>query len=713
MSAHSATADPPFVFSPDSASPIGGPHVDSTRREIAALVREVAAASRVSHSGGKTPKEFADLLVTRTAAALAAGGVLLWRYESTSQTDADHFEVIARCGAITDASFSTAAAESHVHLLAQVVAGGQPVVVPPSPESAWGDSDSDQGVSDHGVSDHGDGRNPAAVPAAIVPVPLPGGLGVSGMGIAIGETGNAVSETGIAVGYVLEAFVAAGGGVGVQRGYLRFVAQMADLAGVFFSGDHTRRLVRCQHWADVGDKLLDTLQTHQSAASLREQFVDLTAETFGCTRVAWCGRDATGAVPRVMAVSHCEKIDHSTPQIRNWIEMLADISRPSKDGPAETTRVLPSPDHRHFLILESAAPDDAATRALRRLWRHALELHNAARRVDALPLGRLLAKRSRPKTATRWASVICGVVIVMLVAAGLPMPNHLMVPMTLRPAQSQTVYCTRDAIVRDVFVKHDQPVTAGQPLLRLEDPGLADEKLSSLCRRDVLEDELASLSQRLLDPAVDRTAREEIHRQRRRIRTQIAAVETRLQTLSRIEADLTLTATGDGVVDAWQIDSSFLGKPLRRGELLLRIVRHDSDWIASTEIQPRDLDDVAGARDRGELSARLCVAGSHLEARVVEVNRLLPISRPPASSPARDQASGQSGGLPPRVARLEFRLQADQLPGDGLWRDGAGGTAYVRCGNESMIRWIWGDAIDWTRARARLLIAPWDSEPAP
>ncbi len=74
----SATANQPFVFSP-GATPVAAtgadPLVNETRREIAEIVREVAAAVR----SDRTADEFLSLLVDRILRAMAAEGVMVWR----------------------------------------------------------------------------------------------------------------------------------------------------------------------------------------------------------------------------------------------------------------------------------------------------------------------------------------------------------------------------------------------------------------------------------------------------------------------------------------------------------------------------------------------------------------------------------------------------------------------------------------------------------
>ncbi len=266
----SAAANQPFVFAP-GATPVAAtgadPLVQETRREIAEIVREVATAVR----SDRTADEFLTLLVDRILRAMAAEGVMIWRCEDEGEVS---YRCIKRLGTVTDRSIPSSSAATHARLLWEVASDGQPVVVPATP-----------GADDPDVP-----ANPMEVPVALVPIEC--------------------ESTPRGTEYLLEVFLEPGCGVTTQRGYLRFVAQMADLAGEFLRSDQLRRLRRIRTLARQVNLAIAELHEIQSRGSLEAAVVDGAASLFGFDRVGLCIIE-----PKVTltAVSHVETVDKKSP----------------------------------------------------------------------------------------------------------------------------------------------------------------------------------------------------------------------------------------------------------------------------------------------------------------------------------------------------------------------------------------------------------------
>ncbi|MCH8150285.1 MAG: ATP-binding cassette domain-containing protein, partial [Planctomycetes bacterium] len=80
--------------------------------------------------------------------------------------------------------------------------------------------------------------------------------------------------------YLLEVFLEPDCGVATQRGYLRFVAQMADLAGEFLRADQLRQLQRNRMLARDVDKVIAQLHVAGDRKSLEAAIVDGAVELF-------------------------------------------------------------------------------------------------------------------------------------------------------------------------------------------------------------------------------------------------------------------------------------------------------------------------------------------------------------------------------------------------------------------------------------------------
>lgn len=245
--------------------------IDQARQEISAIVREVASAARTHQ--GRDP--YLRFLADRILRAMAAHGVVIWSVEDAASDLADwRYVVEHRLGTVTDHGLDETGRSVHDGLLIEVAGQHSPVVVPATP-----------GASDVNVP-----ANPTSHPAALVPVsidpdsPLPNCL--------------------------IEVFLEPGGSPASQRGSLRFLAQMADLAGEFLRAEHLRSLTRRLSQMNQCARAVDRLQTLSATTQVEAAWVDATAELLECPRVALCRVDE--GRPRIVAVSHVDRIDQSS-----------------------------------------------------------------------------------------------------------------------------------------------------------------------------------------------------------------------------------------------------------------------------------------------------------------------------------------------------------------------------------------------------------------
>ncbi|WP_404310727.1 biotin/lipoyl-binding protein [Neorhodopirellula lusitana] len=254
--------------------------VHQARQEIAQIVREVASAQR--STGGRD--RYLRFLADRVMRAMAAHGVVIWRatdegsrFRCIGKTQADRryrdtqYFPEHRLGTVTDQPFDETEAAVHDCLLVEIAAGGEPAVVPPTP-----------GASNREVP-----ANPATHPAAIVPVQV---------------DPNAALPT-----CLIEVFLEPGGSPNSQRGALRFLAQMADLAGEYLRSDQLRTLTRRLKSIDDCVRAVDPMQSLTTTREVENAWVDAAASVLAVPRVALCRVDR--GRPKIVAVSHIDRID--------------------------------------------------------------------------------------------------------------------------------------------------------------------------------------------------------------------------------------------------------------------------------------------------------------------------------------------------------------------------------------------------------------------
>ena len=568
----SATANPPFVFSP-GPTPVAAtgpdPLVNETRREIAEIVREVAAAA----GSNRTADEFLTLLVDRILRAMAAEGVMVWRrrevvpHEKSKETD---YQCVRRLGRITDQSIPATSAATHRRLLEEVAIGGQPVVVPATPGACGSDVPA----------------NPMEVPVALVAIDF--------------ETSQPAAD------YLLEVFLEPGCGVATQRGYLRFVAQMADLAGQFLRADQLRQL-RCRELLSRSvDTAITTLHKIHDRRKLEAAIVDGAAGLFGFDRVGLCRLE-----PKVTlsAVSHVNAIDARSEAVRElrdaamidvegdgcmWFEESS--SDPRGDDNELTLRAVvesETPNSRRLVCLQSvgAAPVSSECRSeLIRYLQHASLALGHATRLEAIPGGRLLASlapaiESRRNGIWRPIAMSAAVMTLLVFAAFFPVPLVVYSNASIRPADIQTLASPRDAVVQQIHVRHGQEVLRGEKLLTMIDPALEEEITALVGRRAVLLQQQSRWTEALVDTSSNRLDRmEQVQGERSLVAEEIQSIDNQLTVLQRAKESLVIRADRNGIVDAWQIEQRLQSRPLRRGDPLLQVIAEDSPWVVDVQV---------------------------------------------------------------------------------------------------------------------------------
>lgn len=503
---------------------------------------------------------------------MAAEGICLWQRDTSSARL--HYRCVHRLGRITDRSIEPSATRTHECLLAEIGSDGGPVVVPPTPHAG------DSNAADLEVP-----ANPTDVPVAIAPIDCDASLA--------------------GADYLLEVFLEPGGGVATQRGYLRFVAQMADLAGEFFRGDQLRSLRRREALASQVDELVARLHAIYDPDQLATMAVDGAADTFGFDRVGLLRAD--GRKAELIAVSHVHSIDQrsaAAEQLRNaiasddlddgdvWNELsVFEFGTPESGTPESGALVIraitagDSPDrsvHRspyRFVAMQvvDAVPVGEESRDA---WnRYAQHATLAMQNINASKRTKVWAIPNRK----RWLSIAA--LTAIIIAAFVPVPLIVDVPAIIRPEQAQLICSPRNAVVDTVHVTHGQTVRKGDRLLTLSDSTLQEQITSLIGRRAVLDQQQSRLTEAMVDASSFKADQiDQVQMQQSLVAEEIQALEEQLVVLRSIERSLEIRADRDGIVDAWQIDERLRLRPVNRGDGLMRVVASESRWLVEARV---------------------------------------------------------------------------------------------------------------------------------
>ncbi|MCA9132039.1 MAG: hypothetical protein KDA45_02750 [Planctomycetales bacterium] len=257
------------------------PLVQQTKSEIRSLAAEIA---QLAHAGLDS-RDFYEGFLPRLCMAMGAKGAAVWQLGSD-----ERLRLAASHALAPELLQGTQPSEAHLRILRCVIAEGQPILVPPGSVNVEAERPT----------------NPLQDALLIVPL--------------------RIQET---VEYLLEVVQRPSGGPAAQRGYLRFVAQMADLMADYIRRQQLRtasgqqqRLQRIEQW-------LTAIASASTVAASRQAAVDALRELFGGERAMLL---TVSRRARVQAVSGTAAFD-----ARSAVVLAAQALAESMAGPAGET----------------------------------------------------------------------------------------------------------------------------------------------------------------------------------------------------------------------------------------------------------------------------------------------------------------------------------------------------------------------------------------
>jgi len=681
-----AVHDSPFVFSPSGAVPGGNatPHpqratgdpdplVQETRREIAEIVREVAVAAR----GNSSRRDFLRMLANRILVAMAAEGVVIWNVDTSDEWS---LSVAHRIGKVTDQTLPAESRDSHQQMIAEVIASGQPVVVPPTP----------------GATDSALPANPTNVPAAVVPI----------------ESNLIATHPS----HVLEVFLEPDCGIATQRGYLRFVAQMADLAGEFLRNDQLRCLDRKERINDQVDGIVASLHAQTNSRSIETLAVDSIAKLFPLDRVALCYVEAKDC--KLVAVSHVGTIDRQG-RAAKQIESVASeyfypatccfVSKDEQEGsPSDLeARVVACSEESDSICLvglarsDSEELDDSLAEPLRRIALHTGLAIRHRRMIEAIPMGRVigaLANQIHSRRRSRWFHLAVGIVFMTLIAvvAFFPVPMRVTAPAILRPMDVQRVFAPRSAVIDSIHVSNGEVVQRGQKLLSMTDPTLEQQITALIGRRSILVQKQAAFMTALVDTASHRSERnEQLQSERSLLAEELQTIDQQLAVLEEVKQSLVIRASNEGIVDAWQMEQRLQGRPVNRGDALMEVIGKETRWFIDARVPLSRIDPVRRANQQGVLAAQASMKGTPDE--------LLPLTMQSIGPVIRSTKDGTDARAV--VLQIESSEQSMELCRSLQNRGSVNGAplrVLFQCENLPLVKVVFYDAIETIRANVKM-----------
>ena len=317
-------------------------------------------------------------------------------------------------------------------------------------------------------------------------------------------------------------------------------------------------------------------------------------------------------------------------------------------------------------------------------------------------VGRVTDRRRLPYATLGLLSVIGLLAATMFIEVD----HHVIATGTAEPTDQRRVFSRVDGICKTIFVTDGQTVSAGDPLMQLENAELES-------RAETLSGEIATATRRLssietlrLGEQEDLAKRDRLAMEESQLRLELNSLHEQQAVIHKQQKELLITSPIDGTVVAWQIEQRLGDRPVSRGNMLLRVVDHTGPWSLKLQIPDYQSGAVINEfQGSSELPVKFAVAtdpDGSFQAKLKSI-----------ATAARLDETGQH--IIDASATVDFPIDAfglaysqtkieDETTGDSSEasvsakpfgvRAGADVTARIECGKRSALRSWFSDVFD-------------------
>jgi multidrug efflux pump subunit AcrA (membrane-fusion protein) len=555
---------------------------EDAKRQIRGIIGEIAQLAK----SDLQPEEFYAAFLQRVVQALAAVGGAVWTLGEGKRPQLTY--QINLSPALLEAESDDAI--RHARLLDMVVNSNQPQLVPP-------------------LSGNEQGGNPTR--NLLILAPLGHDKQVEGL-VEIFQRPNTQPNT--------------------QRGYLKFLLQMCELAGEWYKSRKLSSLSdRTSLWAQADQfaRLVhDSLDFRETAYTI----VNEGRKLIGCDRVTVCVQ--RGGVCKVEAISGQDTLDNRSnvvynlgilatkvvnsgetlyyhgstedmpPQIEQAIEKYVDESytksmiimplrkpRPGDDhilNPDAHEELQPREIIGALIIeqLETDVPREILDPRIDLVYEHAARAmsntldHN---NLFLMPVWRAVGKskvvvqgRNLPKTITI-SAIVVAVLLFMLIW---PTDLALKAKGALQPIDKQDVFAPQSGgDVEQVLHDDGEMVKKGDTLIVLRNEELAAQIAQLTGEVLAAQKRAGAIAAELLHPGkMTPGERAQMEIQKAELQEELDAKKDALEVKERQFEKLTIKAPRDGKIVTWDAKENLLGRPVQGGDSLMTVTDPNSTW---------------------------------------------------------------------------------------------------------------------------------------
>ena len=565
-------------------------YVQATKQQVRNMVAEIAQLAKSDADAS----QFYEALLTRAVSALVATGGAIWMLDEEQRLQLKYQINLQGTGLAE----SEEAQRKHHRLLQHSLTKSEGMLVAPQ----------------SGGQGEEEGANPTDWLLVLGPV---------------------MSDR--AVRGVIEIFQRPGAGPVTQRGYLRFLLQLCELAGNYLASQKLRSFEdrqtlwgQLEHFTKAVHASLDPLRTAYTVVNEGRRLIE-------CDRVSLA--IARGRKCRIEAISHQDTIDRRSniavllsqlatrvvatgeplwyagnteempPQVEEAIHHYVDEShakvvgvlpllRPVEEKPeAEEEDPEPQDTVVGALIVEQFDQSSLTDRVRKRV--DVVKDHAASAMTNALehdgiflmPLWRTLGKYRwivRAKTLPKTATIAALVALLILGLIVIPIDFEIEARGQLQPADRQDIFVEEGGLIDKIYpdIQHGSRVEKGQPLLKLSSLDLEGQLTDIQGQLNATGEQMRWINNSLAGGTDDLplSERHRLRGQLMQLKKTSQSLRKQLDVLDEKEKRLIIKSPISGEIVTWDVRQRLYGRTVEPGQIVLSVAQPENDWELELEV---------------------------------------------------------------------------------------------------------------------------------
>ncbi|MCD4727858.1 MAG: hemolysin D [Pirellulales bacterium] len=562
------------------------PHlIEQTKQQIRSLVAEIAQLSKTD----VTPEEFYGQFLPRVVSALAAVGGAIWTVNPEGRL-ALQYQINIQDTKLRENEEQQA---QHSRLLYKVLSDGVEVLVPPRS----GPGDVEQVA----------GETPAANPTDFLLV-------------------FGVLKTDLETVGLVEVFQRSEVGPSTQKGYLRFLGQMCELAADFLKSHQLRHFSDRQTlWSQLEDftravhTSLDPRETAYMIANEGRRLIECDRLSVAIRKGSTCkieavsgqdlfdkrsntvrmlGQLATAVVATGDTVWYTGDTRDLAPQVEDAVQEYVDEAHsktvavlplqrpapPEEDDPKKRTKPEPPIG---ALVVEQIEDSRLSANMVHRA--EVVRQHSSTALANAMehqnlflmPVWRALGKTRwvlQARTLPKTLSISGGVLLVILVLALWPAQFTMESKGTLEPVWRQDVFAGIDGVVEELKVAHGETVDKNQLLALLRNTDLEVALADVQGQRMATTERLFAVQRSMVGGRLSTEERSRLAGEQAELKQKLLSLNAQLALYRVKQLELDAKSPMDGQVITWDLWDRLIHRPVQRGQILMRVANPDGPW---------------------------------------------------------------------------------------------------------------------------------------